>query len=81
MWQTESYDTEQMPVCRQIEPGPPVGWTVMTNEHNRPLKCLRHASVKTMNRNAMWEKKLPVFTCMENQYDISTSKVYSWMQI
>ncbi len=22
---------------------------------NRPLKCLHHASVKTMNRNAMWE--------------------------
>ncbi len=29
---------------------------------NRPLKCLRHASVKTMNRNAMWE------TCGKNAW-------------
>ena len=29
---------------------------------NRPLKCLRHASVKTMNRNAMWE------TCGKKMY-------------
>ena len=44
---------------------------------NRPLKCLRHASVKTMNRNAMWETCGKKFTCiynMENPYDVSTSK-------
>ncbi len=31
---------------------------------NRPLKCLRHSSVKTMNRNAMWETCGKKFTCI-----------------
>ena len=31
---------------------------------NRPLKCLRHASVKTMNRNAMWETCGKKITCI-----------------
>ena len=31
---------------------------------NRPLKCLRHASAKTMNRNAMWETCGKKFTCI-----------------
>ena len=32
------------------------------------------------NVGNMWGKNLPVFTCMENPYDVSTSKVYLWLK-